>query len=405
MAARINTIWCEYEHSDSENQEKPTLRESFKWIFETLKSKIFNFEAKLIGIQNEPNGFYMKFNEPNICQEIIERLADSAKIKKENGTICRIKISTAGIGIRKIRISRLPFEVPNEKIKFEINKYGQVLSVEDEFWSQDLTPLACKYKTGTRIVRCSLEKHIPSFILINGTKGMVFYEGQPKTCSYCGDMNHLISNCVKLIDRKSKTSYSNIVQGPTLETAEDQLNPEHYIIEEPAQSSQLPISPPNLKRPLTSDTSSNEDNSDNSMTVDNSTIENPVPIQEDTPSSTPSRPVLKKNKPEFDFSETIDLLSTDIADHPTMYHLSADQLKQTLNELQYTDNMLTTISKHVDKAETFIEILHRIHKVIDNRGIKIRITKIITDLRKELQLYYLSSASAFSSQITEEESN
>lgn len=63
MVVRINTQWCEFTQKNLENLDKPTLREIFQWIFETLGGKIISLEKKLHGIQSEPNGVYLKLND------------------------------------------------------------------------------------------------------------------------------------------------------------------------------------------------------------------------------------------------------------------------------------------------------------------------------------------------------
>ncbi|XP_049948117.1 translation initiation factor IF-2-like [Schistocerca serialis cubense] len=40
-----------------------------------------------------------------------------------------------------------------------------------------------------------LKKHVPSFVMIGGHRGVVQYNGQPQTCSICNSTEHMRANC------------------------------------------------------------------------------------------------------------------------------------------------------------------------------------------------------------------
>lgn len=195
MTLRANTVWCSY--VPDINVNKPKVNEFFKWIFDDLKNVVNNFEHNLICIQHDPNGFYLKFKETTICQQIVEKTNGIGKIKLDSGEIVQVKLEQAGIGYKRIKILRLPYETHLNIIKDELRNYGDVISIEDEYWNNQYIPNEMKYATGTRIAVCNLKKHIPSYCIIGGYKAMIIYEGQPKTCAYCGDNNHLIATCTK----------------------------------------------------------------------------------------------------------------------------------------------------------------------------------------------------------------
>lgn len=206
MATRINTVWCLF---DQENLEKPSVQEMFEWLNTIVKDICTNFEAKLLVVQCETNGFYIKFSDSIACDEIIQKLRGESKIRSGNGTIIKLTLQYAGIGIKRIRVLRLPMEISDQKIKAALQKYGEVLSIDDEYWNADLVTIP-NLKNGNRVLRCQLTQHIPSYIIIDGYKAMVTYDGHPKTCAYCGEADHLIANCQKrLTKRYNPNSYSD----------------------------------------------------------------------------------------------------------------------------------------------------------------------------------------------------
>jgi hypothetical protein len=68
-----------------------------------------------------------------------------------------------------------------------MSKYGTVKGISEESWSK-----AYRYSVsnGIRIVELSLKLHIPSNMVIAGTRVIISYEGQPLTCYGCNGAGH-----------------------------------------------------------------------------------------------------------------------------------------------------------------------------------------------------------------------
>lgn len=398
MTMRVNTLWCEYAQR-LENSEKPTLKENFKWIFETLKNKIVDLESKLLGIQTEPNGFYLKFDENNICQDILEKFSDGSKIKKENGAVVPITISSASIGQRRIRVLRFPFEVTNENIKLELSKYGKIISIEDEYWSQDYAQTSFKYKTGNRIVMCILEKHIPSFIVVKGSRGMITYDNQPKTCSYCSGDDHLISTCSKLLQKTSKATYSEALSGASL--PQDPVHSELSNIDTPNDSTLIqslvtePSSQPEIHTLLApqqtleqnptlelSDTTypSLGNKRDHCSSSSDSTVSSKKQKQKG----------LKKNQELTNFEQPIKKLYSTCDIMKSLPHLSPENCNSLLNELQFSKKPLPILKKFKIEPPVMLDILSWLHQLENmERSAKIRLTKITNEITHHLEVFYL----------------
>lgn len=110
----------------------------------------------------------MKFSEIKTCTEIVEKLEGEGKIRLENGSTAKLKITLASIGFKKLRIFRLPFEISNNNIKFCLLEYGEIISVDDEYWSRDFAPTPVLVRNGTRSIKCFLKNHVPYFIIVKG---------------------------------------------------------------------------------------------------------------------------------------------------------------------------------------------------------------------------------------------
>lgn len=225
MTTRINTLWIEF----SEDSEKPNTRECFRWILNELSNLETNLEDKILGIQYEPNGIYIKFTEANICQNIVDYFKGEAKIQKDNGLIIKVTIKHAGIGIKQVRILRLPFELPNIEIIKAIQEYGEVISCQDEYWSEQYAGSYRKFKNGNRTIKCNLKTHVPSFLFVRGLKALAIYEGQPKTCAYCGSTEHLIANCQRRINRENRPTYSSILSNDQRPSTSTNTQQEHEV--------------------------------------------------------------------------------------------------------------------------------------------------------------------------------
>ena len=91
-----------------------------------------------------------------------------------------------------IRIERLPYETENSEIVDVLKKFGKVLDEpkrlnievnkkELDEWTSELL----KIESTTRSVRMEIERNIPSFILVGGKRGKVWYRGQNWSCPRC----------------------------------------------------------------------------------------------------------------------------------------------------------------------------------------------------------------------------
>ena len=103
-----------------------------------------------------------------------------------------VRIETAGLGTRRVRIANLPPEVPEEVFRTIMARYAEVKNLQAETWARFYR---YKVSNGVRIAVMTLAKHIPSNNTIAGHRALVSYEGQPMTCYRCHETGHFHQAC------------------------------------------------------------------------------------------------------------------------------------------------------------------------------------------------------------------
>jgi hypothetical protein len=135
-------------------------------------------------------------------QDIMTRTNGTTTYKHESGLISTVRIETAGMGTRRIRIANLPPEIPGNSIRAVLNQYGEIHSIQEEKWTQ-------KYRyteaNGLKIVLMKLTKHIQSHATMAGHRALISYEGQSQTCYGCGDTYHMYHACPKRCGVQKRT--------------------------------------------------------------------------------------------------------------------------------------------------------------------------------------------------------
>lgn len=111
-----------------------------------------------------------------------------------DGQDIQISLSDASVCTKHVKISCLPFELSDSRIKAALEVFGKVREVIRDTWHDQYFG---NIENGTRTVIMELKDDIPSRIVVDGMPGYVSYPGQPKTCHYCQAAGHLIVDCPK----------------------------------------------------------------------------------------------------------------------------------------------------------------------------------------------------------------
>jgi hypothetical protein len=101
-------------------------------------------------------------------------------------------IEATGLGTRKVRIATLAPEIRDATVRAALGKYGEVKAIREEQWNR---PYRYAVPNGIRVAELLLKTHIPSQMVIAGTRVLISYEGQPLTCYTCNGIGHQSLDC------------------------------------------------------------------------------------------------------------------------------------------------------------------------------------------------------------------
>ena len=172
MTERQQTIVCAFE----KNSPRVSAFEIHEWVYETLR--IHEQDIALIQIDGPMRHVYIKFNDPQRLQTLLESTRGHETFRHGSGELSTARIEAVGLGMRRVRVACLPAEVDDRTLQLSLSKYGDIHEIQPEKWSN-----IYRYhvSNGVRVACMSLAKHIPSTVSIAGYRAIITYEGQPIT--------------------------------------------------------------------------------------------------------------------------------------------------------------------------------------------------------------------------------
>jgi hypothetical protein len=213
MAERKQTLVCIFDPTSP----RITAYEIHEWLFDQLK--VTEQSLAMIQIDGIKRHVYLKFTDDQYVQDILQWTHGTMEYKHVTGELSVVRIEPAGIGIRRIKLMHLPPETPECTLRTALAPYGDVISIQDEYWS---SAYRFKVPNGTKAIVMKITKHIPSKMQIAGHSTLINYEGQPITCYGCGITGHVDQNCPK---RRPKDVQTNKAHTQTWA---------HVVAQEPA---------------------------------------------------------------------------------------------------------------------------------------------------------------------------
>ena len=91
---------------------------------------------------------------------------------------------------RLVYVRDLPVEVPVDGLKVYLRAFGVIHSV-----SMQTYPGMPQVFTGTRVVKVTLAKDLPSSARVSGFDVRFWYQGQPQACPVCRSYGHRVKDC------------------------------------------------------------------------------------------------------------------------------------------------------------------------------------------------------------------
>ena len=188
MSYRQNTIVCTFD------RQSPRLsaHDIHNWLADTLT--LTSDDLLLVQIDGAQRQVYVKFRKYETMNRILTSYKEGAAVHHTNGEISTVRIESAGMGTKRVRLINLPPELPTHFIQQALSKYGEVRQIASETWNHTYR---LTVDSGVRFATVTLISHIPSHIYINGYRALVSYDTQPLMCYKCNETGHMYTDCPK----------------------------------------------------------------------------------------------------------------------------------------------------------------------------------------------------------------
>ena len=135
------------------------------------------------GIQFMQNGVVrVTYKEPAQC--------DAALTSGIRFRGAALRTSPVDSRTRLVYVRDLPVEVPVDGLRVYLRAFGVIHSV-----SMQTYPGMPQVFTGTRVVKVTLAKDLPSSARVSGFDVRFWYQGQPQACPVCRSYGHRVKDC------------------------------------------------------------------------------------------------------------------------------------------------------------------------------------------------------------------
>ena len=154
-------------------------------IFEALDGKGIDFDH-ILSVQRRlgSNTYVVSFSTAEAKSQILSSWDIEVCGYRAFVADCDHKISI-------VKIYNAPNEMPDSVLIGRLSVYGTVLSFRRDLVNDSVF-------NGIRTARMEIKHDIPSTVRIVGEFIKFWYPGQPKSCRRCGDLDHLIKDCVNI---------------------------------------------------------------------------------------------------------------------------------------------------------------------------------------------------------------
>lgn len=200
--------------------KKPTSEEVHTFVSRHLG--VTRAQLVKLQISHTDDCAFVKVTDHSTAQRIVDT-HDNTHEYDVKGVKYKLRIRMADGGV-EVRLHDLSENITDEQISRHMTSYGEVLSVEDLFWSDKHVFSGCA--SGIKQIKMILREPIKSYITIQGETTFVTYPKQRQTCKHCGEYMHTGISCVqnkKLLaqklgvnDRLKKGSYAGAVRTGTM---------------------------------------------------------------------------------------------------------------------------------------------------------------------------------------------
>ncbi|KAL9696707.1 hypothetical protein quinque_016286 [Culex quinquefasciatus] len=208
--------------------QKPSVKEVHQFLARDLG--LPREKTKRVQINHVQNCVFVKTADLETAEQIVED-HDGKHVREVNKKKYTIRI-TMEDGCTNVKLHDLTEDVSDQQIKRFMSQYGDVMSVTELLWSDDLDYHGIS--SGIRSVKMVLKRPIKSYVTIQGQCAYVKYAGQQSTCRHCGEYVHIGIPCVQnkklLVQRVSvnerlkpgaKESFASVLKSGSTDTRQD----------------------------------------------------------------------------------------------------------------------------------------------------------------------------------------
>lgn len=208
--------------------KKPSVKEVHQFLARDLG--LPREKTKRVQINHVQNCVFVKTADLETAEQIVED-HDGKHVREVNKKKYTIRI-TMEDGCTNVKLHDLTEDVSDQQIKRFMSQYGDVMSVTELLWSDDLDYHGIS--SGIRSVKMVLKRPIKSYVTIQGQCAYVKYAGQQSTCRHCGEYVHIGIPCVQnkklLVQRVSvnerlkpgaKESFASVLKSGSTDTRQD----------------------------------------------------------------------------------------------------------------------------------------------------------------------------------------
>jgi len=110
MCERQNTIVCTFDLKSP----RISAYEIHEWIYAQLRLE--DNEVLMVQIDSSQRPVYIKLCDNNQLQRVLHLTGGQEEYRHTNGEISMVRVETAGLGTRRVRIANLPPDVLEEVI-------------------------------------------------------------------------------------------------------------------------------------------------------------------------------------------------------------------------------------------------------------------------------------------------
>jgi len=92
--------------------------------------------VRMIQVDGPWSRVYIKFYSNERMQVILQTLQSQLEYHHDNDELSLVQIEMARMGVRRVRIAKLPPEEPDRTVRDVFSKYGKMKRVTEETWSK-----------------------------------------------------------------------------------------------------------------------------------------------------------------------------------------------------------------------------------------------------------------------------